>query len=614
MKRTHRMPFGAEYLGNGDTRFRLWAPTAAAIELALERNARAERCAMRSLAGGWFEAIRPAQPGTRYRFHLDDGLAVPDPASRHNPQDVHGPSEVIDPGAFEWDDARWTGRPWHEAVIYELHVGAFTPAGTFDALLSRLDHFAELGVTAVELMPLGDFPGRRNWGYDGVLPFAPDSSYGRPEDLKRFIAAAHARGLMVLIDVVYNHFGPEGNYLGRYASHFFSERHRTPWGHAINFDGNDAGTVRDFFIHNALYWLEEYHADGLRVDAVHAIVDESAKSILCELAERVRAGPGRERHVHLVLEDDANRAAHLARDSDGHPRWYDAQWNDDLHHCMHVLLTGETSGYYGDYAQHTTQRTARCLAEGYAYQGERSAHRGGALRGKASTHLPPTAFVSFLQNHDQIGNRAHGTRLIALTRAETLRAALAALLWSPHIPLLFMGEEFGARTPFLFFCDFGAELANAVTEGRRREFADFLHPDSAAPPSEIPDPNAETTFLHSKLDWACLQQPEHARWLALYRELLAVRREHIVPLIDGIAGNAGRYRVLAEGVLSVTWHATRDLALNVRINVSSRDMPPRTLSPVEVIACEPSAARAAFSAGGLPRYAAACCLQRGGKS
>jgi maltooligosyltrehalose trehalohydrolase len=611
MKRLHRMPFGAEYLGNGKTRFRLWAPTAPSIELCLERGTHHDRCAMKQEPDGWYETILPVRPGTRYRYHLEDGLALPDPASRHNPQDVHGPSEVIDPMAFEWSDETWRGRPWHEAVIYELHVGTFTRAGTFDAMRAQFDHLVALGVTAIELMPLSDFPGARNWGYDGVLPFAPDSTYGRPDDLKRMIDTAHARGLMVFTDVVYNHFGPEGNYLARYAAPFFSEHHRTPWGPAINYDGDAARPVREFFIHNALYWLEEYHVDGLRLDASHAIADDSSQPILRELAERVRAGPGRERHVHLVLEDDANRASHLQRLPSGRPRWYDAQWNDDLHHGLHVLLTGETDGYYTDYAPHPTQHVARCLAEGYAYQGNVSGYRGGASRGEPSAHLPPTAFVCFLQNHDQIGNRARGARLLELTREEPLRAATAALLWSPTIPLLFMGEEFGARTPFLFFCDFGAELAAAVTEGRRREFADFLQSSDPSHLSALPDPNAEATFLQSKLDWDSVAQPEPARWLALYRRLLKLRHERIVPLSAGIGGNAGRYRVLADGALAVQWRAAHDCTLSLCLNLSPYDMPQGTLNPGEVIASEPSSARADVAAGALPRYTTACCLHPG---
>jgi len=608
MKRAHRMPFGAEYLGDGSTRFRLWAPSAhgGAMDLLLQWQDGEKTHAMTAQGGGWFEAVMPAPPGTRYRFRLQDGLTVPDPGSRHNPEDVHGPSEVVDPRAFEWSDDAWTGRPWDEAVIYELHVGTFTPEGTFEAMATRLDHLHELGVTAIELMPLAEFPGLRNWGYDGVLPFAPDSVYGRPEDLKRAIDAAHRRGLMVLVDVVYNHFGPEGNYLWHYAAPFFTRRHHTPWGPALNFDGDAARTVRDFFIHNALYWLEEYHVDGLRLDAIHAILDDSPQPMLCELAEAVRAGPGRERHVHLVLENDANRAFLLKRNAGNRPVWYDAQWNDDLHHGLHVLLTGETSGYYSDYAQDTTRHVARSLAEGFAYQGEPSGFRGTARRGEPSTHLPPTAFVGFLQNHDQIGNRAHGRRLVTLAQEEPLAAAVAALLWSPNVPLIFMGEEFGALTPFLFFCDFEGNLARAVTEGRRREFAAFVNEVQHGP--ELPDPNTEETFAHSKIDWTCMRKPRHARWLALYRKALKVRRDHIVPRLRGIGGNAGSYRVLGEGVLAVQWAAAHNETFRLFLNLTPHDMPGRIAAPGKVIGCHPPAARTRVAAGALPRYTAACCI------
>jgi maltooligosyltrehalose trehalohydrolase len=377
---------------------------------------------------------------------------------------VHGASEVIDPGAFAWEDGDWNGRPWAEAVLYELHVGTFSPEGTFAGAQRRLDYLAELGVTAIELMPVGDFPGRCNWGYDGVLPFAPDASYGRPEDLKRLIQAAHRRGLMVLLDVVYNHVGPEGNYLHVYARDaFFTERHHTPWGAAVNFDGPGSELVRRFFVDNALYWLEEYHLDGLRLDAVHAILDDSPLHVLEEIAQAVREGPGRERALHLVLENDANQSRFLTRTAAGSPRWYDAQGNDDIHHALHAILTGERHGYYGDNADVPHRHLGRCLAEGFAHQGEASAYRGGEARGERSAHLPPGAFVGFLQNHDQVGNRAFGERLPVLAPPDALTLATAILLLAPSPPLLFMGEEHAAAVPFLYFCDFGPDLAAAVT-------------------------------------------------------------------------------------------------------------------------------------------------------
>jgi maltooligosyltrehalose trehalohydrolase len=607
MNRVHRMPFGTELTGAGRARFRLWAPSARVVELVLPNGTRAPSMPMERDAAGWHEAVAPAAAGMRYRFRIDGRLEVPDPASRYNPDDVHGASVLVDPAAHSWTDDSWRGRPWHEAVIYELHVGTFTPEGTFSSVIPRLDHLAALGVTAIELMPLSDFPGARNWGYDGVLPFAPDASYGPPSDLKRLVEAAHARGLMVLLDVVYNHFGPEGNYLHAYAKPFFTERHHTPWGAALNFDGEHARVVRDFFVHNALYWLEEYHLDGLRLDAVHAIADHSTPDILTELAARVRAGPGRGRHVHLVLENDDNEARYL--DGGGGSREaYNAQWNDDFHHAFHVLLTGETDGYYADYTPEPARHLGRVLAEGYAYQGEPSPYRQGMPRGEASAGLPPWAFVSFLQNHDQVGNRALGERLPALADERRLRAAVCAWLLAPQPPLLFMGEEFGAATPFLFFCDFGPDLAAAVTEGRRREFARFARFASPEAQAAIPDPNAADTFVRSKLDWSCLRDAPHARWLALYARLLALRRDAVVPLLAGAPGGHGRYAVCGEGAVVAGWALGRGARLEIRVNLSEREVDAPQPPAGAPLHCEPGDAAAGFAAGRLPAAAAACYL------
>jgi malto-oligosyltrehalose trehalohydrolase len=546
---SHR--FGADLGAEGGVRFRLWAPGAENVALCLYRDGGEQVVPLRPDAEGWCETrVSDAQAGERYHYIVTGDLRVPDPASRFQPEDVHGPSEVIDP-AYAWKHADWRGRPWHEAVIYELHVGTFTPAGTFRAAIDKLDHLADLGVTAIELMPVADFFGRRGWGYDGVLPYAPDSSYGRPEDLKALIDAAHGRGLMVLLDVVYNHFGPEGNYLPVYAPAFFTERHHTPWGAAINFDGAQSRPVRDFFIGNALYWLEEYRFDGLRFDAVHAIIDDSTPDILTEIAETVRARiTGR--HVHLVLENDNNQARYLGRDGAGRARLYDAQWNDDSHHAFHVLLTGERAGYYPDYAEQTAAHLGRVVAEGFAYQGEASPHRQGAPRGEASAHLPPLAFVDFLQNHDQIGNRAFGERIHALAPPEAIEAALAVLLLAPAVPMLFMGEEWGSTRPFPFFCDFTGELADAVREGRRREFASFPEFQDPAARERIPDPLAEETFTSAKLDWEACTRAPHRERLALCRDLLDLRRREIVPRLSGSAGG-GRHERLDGSALRVIW-------------------------------------------------------------
>jgi maltooligosyltrehalose trehalohydrolase len=452
MIRRHDMPFGVECCHDGSVRFRLWAPAAREVEVCVGELTSPNRIPLERSENGWFELITDAAgPGSRYQFRIDRGQNVPDPASRFQPQDVHGPSEVIDPNEFEWNDGPWRGRPWEEAVIYELHVGAFTSAGTFAAIRERLDYLAELGITALELMPVSDFPGRRNWGYDGVLPFAPDSTYGRPEDLKELVQSAHNRGIMVLLDVVYNHFGPEGNYLHLYAPQFFTDRHTTPWGNGINFDGPESPVVREFFIQNALYWVNEYHFDGLRLDAVHAITDDSEPHILAELAETVRRSVAPDRNVHLILENDANHSGYLRRGPRCQPLQYTAQWNDDIHHAAHVLVTGERDGYYCDYAERPLDQLGRCLVQGFAYQGEFSQLRNGQARGESTEGLPLTAFVSFLQNHDQIGNRAFGERITRIADPQAIRAALAVLLLAPSPPLLFMGEEFGAGNAISFF-------------------------------------------------------------------------------------------------------------------------------------------------------------------
>ena len=428
MRRRHELPFGAETAADG-IRFRLWAPRAEAVSLQIEGPS-PKLVAMNCEPAGWFASTTElARPGTRYRYVVD-GKPFPDPASRSQPDGVHGPSEVIDPTAFDWSDDRWRGRPWEEIVLYELHLGAFSETGDFGGAARHLDHLCRLGVTAIELMPIAEFPGGRNWGYDGAFPYAPSSRYGQPEALKSLVEACHARGLAVLLDVVYNHFGPEGNYLPAVAPDFFTERHHTPWGAALDFAGPRSRAVRDFFIENTLYWLKEYHFDGLRFDAVHAIFDETMPDIIDEIGDAVRREIT-ERPVHLVLENDRNEARRLQRSGNRIER-FNAQWNDDLHHILHVLITGGHSGYYGDYADQPAYHLGRALAEGFAYQGEPSPFREGRPRGEPSAELPATAFVAFLQNHDQIGNHPMGTRLAATRRRTCLarrhrhRAAVAA--------------------------------------------------------------------------------------------------------------------------------------------------------------------------------------------
>ena len=554
------MPFGASLTGGGRGRFALWAPDAEGVELVL----RGEHISMNRGEGGLFEVEAEASHGDLYRYRIDGGGEVPDPASRYQPEDVHGPSMVVDPGRFDWEDEGWRGRPWEETVLYELHVGTFSPEGTFAGAEARLDHLVGLGVTAVQIMPLSDFPGARNWGYDGVLPYAADSSYGTPDELKGLVAAAHGRGLQVFLDVVYNHFGPEGNYLYSYAKSFFTERHETPWGAAINYDGEGSPSVREFFAHNALYWLEEYRFDGLRFDAVHAIQDDGEPHFLEELSRRIRRGPGRDRHVHLILENEGNTASYLRPREDGRPL-YDAQWDDDYHNSLHVVLTGEDASYYADYADAPVRRLGRCLAEGFAYQGETSPNKG-EVRGEPSGDLAPTAFVSFLQNHDQVGNRAFGDRISALAAPEAVRAAAAIYLVSPQVPMLFMGEEWSASTPFLFFCDFEDDLAPLVTEGRRAEFAKFPEFSDPETRDRIPDPVAERTFRDSALKWDELDDPGHAEWIGLYQGLLALRAREIVPRLPG-AGGGGTFRLVGERGLAVDWTLGDGSALTLLANL-----------------------------------------------
>lgn len=509
------LPFGATLIAPDRTRFRLWAPAEQQVTIEIEGQSAVP---MTRSAKGWFEGEASCGTGARYRYRLGGGLAVPDPASRAQADDVHGPSLVVDPRAYRWGYPEWRGRKWQECVLYELHAGLL---GGFAGVQAALPDLAELGVTAVELMPINDFPGQRNWGYDGVLPFAPDRAYGTPDELKALVDAAHGHGLMIFLDVVYNHFGPDGNYLAAYAPDFFRSDIATPWGAAIDFRRPE---VRRFFTENALYWLMEYRFDGLRFDAVHAI---SESDWLDEMAAEVRRTVEPDRHVHLVLENDDNAAGHLHGP-------FDAQWNDDGHHILHTLLTGERDGYYADYAEQPADKLARCLGEGFIYQGQPSPYRQGRRRGSPSAGLSPTAFVLFLQNHDQVGNRPFGDRLIERVDPAALEAAIALQLLCPQIPLIFMGEEGGGRSPFLYFTDHHGELATAVREGRRREFAAFKGFQDGESAEAIPDPNALATFEASRLVM------EDTTRRALYGKLLALRKAVLMPNLAGARTIAAR--------------------------------------------------------------------------
>jgi maltooligosyltrehalose trehalohydrolase len=499
---------------------------------------------------GRLEAEAPAAPGTRYRFRLEDGTAIPDPASRAQSGGVHGWSLVTDQ-TYAWQNPEWRGRAWEEAIIQELHVGTL---GGFAGVARELERIAALGVTAIELMPLNAFSGTRNWGYDGVLPFAPAESYGTPEDLKALIDKAHSLGLMVFLDVVYNHFGPDGNYLGAYAPGFFHTDVDTPWGGAV---AVDAPMVAAFFRENALMWLRDYRFDGLRFDAVHAIGNPA---FLDQLAADIRAElPGRQ--IHLVLENEHNDAERLA------PGRYDAQWNDDFHNVLHVLLTRETDAYYTDFADRPAERLARCLAEGFIYQGDPSPNHDGRSRGTPSGHLRPSAFVSFLQNHDQIGNRALGERLTLLTAKDKLRAATALLLLSPQIPLLFMGDESGSETPFLFFTDFHDDLADAVREGRRKEFAKFAAFADKQARERIPDPNALATFEASRPR----PGPNAAEWEDLYRTLIALRLRDIAPRLAG--ARAIGAQAIGDEAVTAAWRLGDGATLSIALDLGDTPGP-----------------------------------------
>jgi malto-oligosyltrehalose trehalohydrolase len=556
--------FGPVFTANGML-FRLWAPLQQSVSLKVDDAA---PVSMAAGADGWFSIdVEGAHAGSRYKFVLDDGMEVPDPASRFQPDGPHGASEVIDPASFEWRTEGWTGRRWEEAVIYELHVGTYTPEGTFGALIGKLDHLQSLGVTVLQLMPVNDFPGERGWGYDGVLPYAPHGSYGRPEDLKALVDAAHQRGLGIFLDVIYNHFGPDGNYLPIYAP-LFTEKHKSPWGQGINYDGDNSQLVREFVIQNAIYWLQEFRVDGLRFDAVHAIVDDSREHLLKEMARRIRAGiTGR--RVHLVVENEENNSALLFRNNYGEPDLYTAQWNDDIHHVLHVAATGEDFGYYADYAGDPL-KIGRGLAEGFVYQGEHMPYRG-SNRGQPSAALPPTAFIAFIQNHDQIGNRAFGDRLNETASADAIRAMAAIYLLSPQIPMLFMGEEWDARQPFPYFCDFNDDLNEIVRNGRREELSrlpGFSDGDSA---SDAPDPTKRETFLSAKLDWQESMVGEGAARLAYYRDLLAIRRNEIIPRLSDIRGGSGDYSADGPSV-AVSWTLGDGTSLRLLANVGAKPL------------------------------------------
>jgi len=522
MMRTWRPSVGAWSEADGG-HFRVWAPTAEIVELVLEGDLtdRPPIQMCRAAAGVFAARVPGTGPGTRYRYRLDGRGPFPDPASRYQPEGVHGPSEVIDPTAFAWTDADWKGVDAAALAIYELHVGTFTREGTFAAAARLLPKLADLGVTAVELMPLADFAGGRGWGYDGVSLYAPARCYGHPDDLRGLVDAAHRLGLAVLLDAVYNHLGPDGNYLSQFSAFYFSTTHQTSWGIGPNFDGDHSDQVEDFFIENALHWVHEYHIDGLRLDATHALVDEGERHFLAVLTDRVHAaGAGLGRRTLVIAEDERNLAA-LVRPAAAGGFGLDAVWADDLHHQVRRALTGEKDGYYADYTGSAAD-IAATLRQGWYYCGQDTL-RKRVPRGTDPAGLDAQCFVICIQNHDQIGNRAFGERLNHQVDQAAYRAASALLLTAPQTPLLFMGQEWAASSPFLYFTDHKPELGVLVTEGRRREFRHFTAFTDPHVRNRIPDPQATATFWASKLKWDERDREPHAGTLRLYRDLLRLR-------------------------------------------------------------------------------------------
>jgi len=513
-KRLADARLGATYVEDGRCRFLVWAPNAQKVEVQIVHPER-RLVPLEAAPRGYFHAVvEGVAPGHRYLYRLDERIERPDPASRSQPDGVHGPSEVIDP-RFPWEDDRWHGLPLRDYILYELHVGTFTPEGTFDAVIPHLDGLGRLGITVIELMPVNQFPGTRNWGYDGTFCFAAQNSYGGPDGLRRLVNACHQRGLGVALDVVYNHLGPEGNYLGDFGP-YFTERYRTPWGPAVNLDGPHSDEVRRYFLESALGWITDFHVDSLRLDAVHAIVDESARPFLRELGQAVHQRAERlHRRVTVIAESNKNDARHTEPIELG-GYGLDGQWNDDFHHCLHVLLTSETAGYYADFGG--VGRLAKAMAEGFVYSGQHSSFRR-RRHGVPSGHLPAERFVVCAQNHDQVGNRALGERLASLAGFEALKLAAGLVLLSPYVPLLFMGEEYGEAAPFLYFVSHSdAALIEAVRRGRREEFASF------AWQGDVPDPQAETTLRRSMLNRKLLDQPRQRALWEYYRELIRLRK------------------------------------------------------------------------------------------
>lgn len=539
-----QLDIGATVLDQGKVRFRVWAPILQNLSIRLISGRGTRDLPMEREERGYFSVIaNDASHGDLYFYLLENQTDRPDPASRFQPQGVHGPSQVIDPAEFQWDDDAWSGISLKDYIVYELHTGAFTEEGTFESVIAHLDYLKDLGITAIELMPAAQFPGTRNWGYDGVCPFAPQNSYGGPDGLKGLVNECHKKGLAIILDVVYNHLGPEGNYLHDFG-YYFTDKYRTPWGEAINFDGPYSDEVRRFFIDNALYWITEYHFDALRIDAIHGIFDFSfsARHFLKDLGEAVhRQAEMLGRNIYVIPESDLNDVRVISpREVGGYG--LDAQWNDDFHHALHTLITGESKGYYMDFGK--ISHLEKALKEGFVYSGQYSEFRK-RKHGSSSKERPAHQFIVFSQNHDQVGNRMCGDRLSQTQPFEKLKLAAGVVVLSPYLPLLFMGEEYGETAPFQYFVSHSDEsLINAVRKGRREEFASF------AWEGEVPDPQAERTFLNSKINPGLHRQGRHHTLFKFYKELIRLRKE-IPPLSNLIRENMDIKSFEEEKVLSV---------------------------------------------------------------
>lgn len=541
-----RLDMGAAVVPEG-VRFRVWAPTAQQVDVEILTGAASQHFSMASVGDGlWETIVRRISPGTRYRYRLNGRASFPDPCSRSQPEGVHGPSEVIDPDSYQWHDQDWRGLDIRGLVIYECHIGTFTPAGTFESMIPELDRLVRLGVNAIELMPVAAFSGRRNWGYDGVYPYAPTANYGGPNGLKRLVDAAHQRGLGVIMDVVYNHLGPEGNYLSQFSPYYFTDRYHTPWGDAINYDGPNSHWVRKYVIDNACYWVNEYHIDGLRLDATFKIYDSSEPHVLEELTQAVRSTVAGDRRVVLIAETSENNVRYLLPYEQGGFA-FDAIWADDFHHSLRRYLLGDHEGYYEDY-EGTLSEVARTINQGFLYEGAYSRFLG-TQRGTPAREQPAWQFQYCIQTHDQVGNRAMGDRLHHSLDLDRYRVASALLLLLPYTPLLFMGQEFAASSPFLYFTDHNPDLGRLVTEGRRNEFkhySAFANPETA---KLIPDPQAEETFLRSKLDLSEATRSPGAEVHRLYEELLRLRRNDAV--LSAQNRHAMRARAVTDDLLVV---------------------------------------------------------------